>query len=236
MSDANTILGKKWIGGLYHLHNTSDTWDHWINDFENAYSWPIDLAEKTIKVIGENKKHITNKNVIDLACNLGYFVFSCSSIGAKTVLGLEVRQLYIDTFDKVKAHWPNKNISMLNANIENISELTSHLVDIDTILYTGHLYHTVNQIPILTAFTISSATCMIIESVDSTITTSKEFKEPSDDPLNGYINETSKLVPARALTIDETKKILESLGWIVTNENFIYNYNPNRFVITAIKK
>ena len=232
MAEANILLDKKWIGGLYHLYNTSDTWEQWINEFESSYDWPADLAEKFIKVIGKNQQYIKDKNVIDLACNLGYFLFGCSNAGAKSALGLEIRQPYIDAFNKVKKHWTLKNISILNTNIENIDELNKNLIGIDTILYTGHLYHTVNHLDILTAFTKSPASCLIIESI---ITSKKMFKESKDNPLHGYIDETTDMIDVYAPSIDETTDMLESLGWSVKNTDIIYEYNPNRFVITATR-
>ena len=232
MVEENILLDKKWVGGLYHLYNTTDTWEQWINEFEPLYEWPNDLSEKFIKVIGKNQQHIKNKNVIDLACNLGYFLFGCNNIGAKSALGLEIRQPYIDAFNKVKKHWPYKNISMLNFNIENIDELNKILVDIDTILYTGHLYHTVNHLDILTTFTKSSASCLIVESI---VTSKKMSKESSNDPYNGYMDETTDIIDVYAPSIDETTDILESLGWSIENTDIIYEYNPNRFVITATR-
>jgi hypothetical protein len=111
--------------------------------------------------------------------------------------------------------------------------LTNHLSGVDTILYTGHLYHTTNHLSILTAFTNSSAECLIIDSVNPT--KPDDFEESSSDPLNGYIDETTNMVLTRAPTINETEKMLESLGWTITNKNIIYNYEPTRFVVTAIK-
>ena len=232
MAEENILLDKKWVGGLFHLYNTTDTWEQWINEFEPLYKWPDDLSEKFIKVIGKNQQHIKDKNVIDLACNLGYFLFGCSNVGAKSALGLEIRQPYIDAFNKVKNYWPYKNISMLNFNIENIDELNKILVDIDTILYTGHLYHTVNHLDILTAFTKSSASCLIVE---SKITSNKMSKESSNDPLNGYIDETTDIIDVYAPSIDETTDMLESLGWSFKNTDITYEYNHNRFVITATR-
>ena len=232
MAEENKLLDKKWIGGLYHLYNTTDTWEQWINEFEPSYTWPNELAQKFIKVIGKNQQYIKDKNVADIACNLGYFLFGCSNIGAKSAVGLEIRQPYIDAFDKVKKHWSLKNISMLKSNIENIDELNKNLVGIDTILYSGHLYHTTNHLNILTAFTKSSASCLIVESI---IKSKKMFKESSNDPLNGYINETTDIIDVYAPSIDETIDMLESLGWSVKHTDIIYEYNPNRFVITSTR-
>jgi predicted rRNA methylase YqxC with S4 and FtsJ domains len=233
MKDVNELLNKKWFGGLYHIYSTNDTWEQWIDEFESSYQWSDHDAEKIIKVLGNNLLYIKDKNVIDLACNLGYFTLASSNIGAKNVTGVEVRQLYIDVFDKVKTHWPHNNVTVVNANLEKIDILNNILIDVDTILYTGHLYHTVNHSFILNAFTKSSATCIIVESIIPKSTT--EFKESVTDPLNGYIDESTLMVNARAPSIAETKNMISSLGWTVVSEDIINSFNPKRFVITATR-
>ena len=233
MQDVNDLLNKKWFGGLYHLYNTNDTWEQWTNEFESSYQWSEHDAEKITAVLGKNLQYIKDKKIIDLACNLGYFTLASSNIGAKSVIGLEVRQPYIDVFNKVKKHWPYNNVNIVNVNLENIDILNDMLTDIDTIVYAGHLYHTVNHVPILSAFTKSSATTVIIESIISKF--NGKFKESAADPLNGYIDKDTNIVAACAPTLAETKKMMTSLGWTIVSEDVIHTFNPKRFVITATR-
>ena len=236
MEEANTIIDKRWIGGLFHLYNTEDTWDQWLNDCEYDYQWDPAMAEKFVKVVGHNQQYIKDKNVVDLACNLGYFTLSCSSVGAKRVLGVEVRQKYIDVFNKIKSHWPLDNVDMVYANIEKPNELDQILKGFDTILYTGHLYHTVNHLAILQAFTASSATCVIIDSLlPYPGGEMVENIEDVSDPLNGFIDENTDHVPARAPSIEQVKTMLTTLGWSIVQEEIIAKSSPQRFVMTATK-
>ena len=149
------------------------------------------------------------------------------------MIGLEVRQPYIDVFNKVKKHWPYNNVNIVNVNLENIDILNDMLTDIDTIVYAGHLYHTVNHVPILSAFTKSSATTVIIESIISKF--NGKFKESAADPLNGYIDKDTNIVAACAPTLAETKNMMTSLGWTIVSEDVIHTFNPKRFVITATR-
>jgi ribosomal protein L11 methylase PrmA len=236
MEEANNILDKKWVGGLFHLYNTDDTWNQWLNEFEPTYSWDPPMAEKFIKVIGNNQQYIKNKNVIDLACNLGYFTLGCSNIGAKTVLGAEVRQKYIDVFNRVKPQWPQNNVDVIYANVEKNNELAKLLAGIDTILYTGHLYHTTNHLSILTEFTKSSATCIIIDSIVPN--PADEFVDRIEDvanPLNGFIDEYTDKIPVRAPSLDQVNNMLITMGWTIVKNDVMTKFKPQRFVVTATR-
>lgn len=230
----NQILDKKWYGGLYHLHNTSDTWEQWLNEFEPSYQYPLEFREKIEKLFRNNLHHIKNKNVVDLACNLGYLSLAASNLGASKILGIEIRQPYIDTFNKVYNHWPKKNIIIESGNLEIVDDYQNWLNDVDTILYTGHFYHTIKHTSILEEFTNSSASCLILESIVSQ-SSEQQTIESSDDPLNGYINKDTKFVPVRAPTVEETSNMLINLGWTITDVCFIDQYQPRRFIITATR-
>ena len=229
----NEILDKKWIGGLFHLYNTTDTWNQWLDEFEKSYEWPAGLAEKFQKVIVENFQYIKYKRIADLACNLGYFTLGCSAIGAKSVIGLEVRQPYIDVFNCVQKHSPYTNISVVNANLENINALNQHLIGIETILYTGHFYHTSNNLGILNTLTNSKASCIILESIS--VKKRHGYTESTLDPLNGYIDENTKCIDVYAPTIQETVAMFNNLKWKVKHINTIDGYDIPRFVITAVR-
>lgn len=227
------LLDKKWYGGLYHLHNTSDTWENWVEEFEPFYQYPTNFKEKAEKIFQDNLVHIQNKNVVDLGCNLGYFSLLASNVGAKSVLGIEVRQPYIDTFNYVYNYWPTKNITLKSDNLEILDRYQDWLTNIDTILYIGHFYHTSQHNPILESFTKSSATCLILESVDpgeETIT----HAESTADILNGYLDENTDFIEVSSPSITETTRMLIDLGWTIKQTSYI-NCSPKRFVITAIK-
>ena len=231
---ASQILDKKWCGGLYHLYATDDTWKNWIEEFEPSYQYPSDFKEKIEKLFKNNLSYIENKNVVDLACNLGYLSLAASNLGATKVLGIEIRQEYIDTFNRVYEHWPKKNIVVKSGNLEILNNYQDWLSDIDTIFYTGHFYHTIKHTPILEAFTNSPASCLILESIINK-NSEQEKLESIDDPLNGYIDEDTKFVPVRAPTVEETSSMLIELGWSITSICFIEQYNPRRFIITATR-
>ena len=235
----HNILEKKWYGGLYHLHNTSDTWEQWIRGFEPSYNYEPKVAERFTKIIANNSQYIKNRKVIDLACNLGYFSLACSSIGATSVLGLEVRQEYLDTVKRVIKYWPANNVSIKKSNIENLVELEKHLKGVDTILYAGHFYHTNQQELLLQLFTNSSASCMILESIVPPINSNESYSttEAVSNPLNGFVDEENNVIDIRIPSQKQTKIMLGELGWEIVNEDETTKlHSPKRFIITAIKK
>lgn len=228
----NEILDKKWIGGLFHLYNTTDTWNQWLDEFEKFYEWPADLAEKFQKVIVKNYQYIKDRRVADLACNLGYFTLGCSAIGARSVIGLEVRQPYLDVFNRVQKHSPYTNTHVINVNIENINELIRNLIGIETILYSGHFYHTSNNFDIISALTNSQANCIIIESISAQ---NSHGTESTLDELNGYIDENTTCIDIYAPTLEETVEMFKNLQWKVKHIDTIDSYDIPRFVITAVR-
>ena len=60
------------------------------------------------------------------------------------------------------------------ANIECLDDLATHLVGVDTIIYSGHFYHTDRHSDLIKLFTDSQATCLILESI---VVYSNKFKD-----------------------------------------------------------
>ena len=228
------ILDKKWYGGLYHLHNTTDTWNQWLNEFEEKYAYPPEVVEKLSKIVVDNQSYIVNKNVIDLACNLGYVSLACSALGAASVLGVEARKEYIDSFYKVYPHWPKKNITMEVGDILDWKRLESSLKGIETIIYSGHWYHTDQQEKILEIFSNSDSSCIILESVNPFHDIIGHFDDV-DNPLNGYGNKTEKFIPVRSFGLATTIKMLESKKWNIQKQSITTTCSPQRFTIVATK-
>ena len=231
------ILDKRWYGGLYHLHNTNDTWEQWTTEFEPWYHYPVGVKDKIVKIFSNNLEHIRNKFVVDLACNLGYLTLAASNLGASKALGLEIRDTYLETFNKVIKHWPQQNASVVKTNIEELDALAERLQGVDTIIYAGHLYHTSQNESILEVFTTSSANCLIIESVIPTTHTNGYFEttELESDPLNGFVDDKTDVIKIRIPTPEKTKLLLEELGWKVARIDPIQFCTPARYVITAIR-
>ena len=236
--NVSDILDKKWFGGLYHLYNTQDSWDQWLNEFEPAYQYDVYVDEKLRKIFANNQPQVKDRFVVDLACNLGYLSLAASNLGAKKVLGLEVRQEFIDTFDKIRMHWPLDNISLLKCNIEDIECLRPYLADVDTIIYAGHFYHTINHVSILTAISDSNASCLILESTLIDNHDGQDFSYGLEDTvyaLNGFLDERTQFYKVGAPSLEKTQELLVNLGWSINSIEIIHSSQPNRFVITSTR-
>lgn len=234
----SNILDKRWYGGLYHLHCTQDTWDQWISEVEPGYDYPNHAEEKILKIFSNNLSYIKEKFVIDLACNLGYLTLAASNLGASKTTGLEIRESYLDTFKRVYEHWPHKNVSLIKANIEDLEDLSKHLIGVDTIIYSGHFYHTSQNESILKLFTQSSAQCIILESINLPKSKDGYVKttESTLDPLSGYIDDQTATIEIKILTSEKTKSLLEDLGWNIISHTTLESVTPSRFILTATRK
>lgn len=232
------ILDKKWFGGLYHLHNTQDTWQQWLDEFEPAYSYDAYVEEKLSKIFSRNLCYIKDQNVVDLACNLGYLSLAASNLGARHVVGLEVRQEFIDTFDRIVIYWPGKNVTIERCNIEDMQSLRHYLEPANTVIYAGHFYHTANHHAILTAITASDAECLILESTLNDQSTQQDFYYDIEDtinPLNGFLDDHTPLYGVAAPSLDKTLSLLSELGWKPQSCEIIQTARPKRFVITSTR-
>lgn len=238
-TEISEILDKKWYGGLYHLYNTDDTWEQWISEFEVDFNYQPHDIEKFLKIFNSNRQYIEGKVVVDMACNLGYFSLAASNLRAKKVIGLEIRLPYIKTFNRVLNYWPNKNVELRHSNLENLFDLKKNLTEVDTVLYTGHLYHTNQNEEILKTLSDSSASCIILESVipdnGTDINGFQHNIEPTDDPLNGYIDENTLSIKIKKPTLEKASELLQQLGWAIVSCEIIELFQPNRFVITATR-
>lgn len=233
------ILDKKWFGGLYHLHNTEDTWQQWLQEFEPNYQYDTYVQEKLNKIFSRNLAYIKGQNVIDLACNLGYLSLAASNLGARTVIGLEVRQEFIDTFDKIAIYWPEKNVAVERCNIEDVESLRHYLNGANTVIYAGHFYHTANHLSILTTITTSGADCLILESTLIDHAQDQDFfydiENTTINPLNGFLDDHTLLYKVAAPSLQKTKDLLIELGWTPQSCEIIQAARPRRFVITSTR-
>jgi hypothetical protein len=158
-------------------------------------------------------------------------------MGATRSIALEVRKEYTDTLNKVLAHFPNKNVISLCQDMEDFKQLANILIGIDTILYTGHFYHTKRHQEILETFTQSNSSCIILESVIPNTNDPKDIQyhyEDSRDPLNVFDNNASESLVG-LVSMNHTIKMLNDLGWTVTKTQTNQYYTPKRFVLTAIR-
>ena len=82
-------------------YNKWQSWDEW--------DYPVyDLFRFNLIVL-QNKKHFSNKNILDLGSNLGYFSLFSLYSGCKNVKGIDVRssKLEISKFICKKAGYTN---------------------------------------------------------------------------------------------------------------------------------
>ena len=236
--DINKILDKKWYGGLYHLYDTADTWEQWNNEFYDLYEYPPDVEEKLVKIFSNNVQHIREKTIIDLACNLGYLTLAASNLGAVKSVGLEIRDEYITTFNKVVKHWPNQNVELKKVNIECLDDLATHLVGVDTIIYSGHFYHTDRHSDLIKLFTDSQATCLILESIvpqGHVLNGYQHGTETTKNPLNGFVDDFANTVKIKVPTLEKAISLLEDQGWKIISSDTTKFFSPQRYIITAIK-
>lgn len=173
-----TNLEKEWQG-----------WSPW-----HVWNYPIFDLNRFNIVICQNARHIENKKILDIGCNIGYLSLFCLGIGCSNVLGIDIREekLKIADFICKKANFYNHTFKKVDINQEDA--LSPVLKDVDTILFSGVIYHVSNHYEILRKLSHSDAKTMIIENSESHQFRNEHtpnifwHRENTQDTMNGHSN------------------------------------------------
>lgn len=146
----------------YHkLKNPLLTWE----DFDKSNrSYNDDDILRFKHIIENNKKYITNKNVLEIGCHLGYLSLYCLHNGAKFVKGTNVRTKELEISREICNIGGYKNYEFIHSNLYNLAELKELCDWADTILLSGVLYHIHNHIQLIQTIASSSSKNIIVES------------------------------------------------------------------------
>jgi SAM-dependent methyltransferase len=226
--------------GMYHLSNTGDTWEQYINDCGTNAEYPAHDMERYSPVYLPNIALIKDKRVLDLGVNLGYTCIFASHFGAKSVTGLEVRQSWIDTGQKVLDCYPVKNIKLVQGDVNNFELLTNLCRDAQVVIALGLFYHLNNHYQFLKNICDSpTVETLILETAVPNLSEDMDIcwhLESVSDPLNGYDSLSQVLVGAPNVKWIEVA--LDQLNWKIVNKSVTTDeyWRPARACVTAIRK
>jgi 2-polyprenyl-3-methyl-5-hydroxy-6-metoxy-1,4-benzoquinol methylase len=229
----------KYYCGMYHILNTGDTWDQYINDVTEA-EYPAHDIERYSPVFLPNLDRINGHTVLDLGVNLGYTCIFASHFGASTVTGIEVRDHWLQAGRQVIDQYPTKNITLLNNDVNDLHVLRQSCENNQVVIALGLFYHLANHYTFLeTICSTSTVETLILETTLPSDNKSIDVVwklESVDDPLNGF--STNKQVLVGAPNIKWIETALDGLGWQVININVTSKqyWNPPRACVTAIRK
>ena len=120
---------KPWRKGPYNLSNV----------FIDA-EWDCQLKMNRIFPLLSD---LTNKKVLDIGCNSGYFVYELSNLNPDWVLGIDPASLYWFQFHLVNHFYQKDNVWMLPIGFDDLPFISLRY---DLILCMGILYH--HRLPI----------------------------------------------------------------------------------------
>jgi tRNA (mo5U34)-methyltransferase len=89
---------------------------------------------------------MTNKIILDIGCNNGYFMFEIAKHAPKKVIGIDPSAIYRYQFKAIQNEYKAENIEFIPVGFEKIPELNTTF---DIIFCMGILYHHPNPIDIL---------------------------------------------------------------------------------------
>lgn len=195
--------------------------------------------KKFQKTLIDNKKYITNKNVLDLGCHTGFMCYIAHTLGAKNVIGVNARSFPI----KVGQHFIEQlgidNVKFILSNIEDFNFLETICKDnIDTVVLSEVLEHCKNIEKILEIISnCSSIKNIIIRSnvINDDNTCAKLFytKQETTYDFNGF-NDNN----AYALVSCPNRRFLETIlyfyNWKITNYEIYAEANLEWFGIQKL--
>jgi hypothetical protein len=229
----------KYYCGMYHMLNTGDTWEQYINDGYHA-EYPVHDIERYVPAFLPNLDRIKGRNVLDLGVNLGYTCIFASHFGARSVVGLEVRNHWLQVGRQVVDQYPTKNIVLGQHNVNDLELLKRFCNQSQVVIALGLFYHLTNHHAFLE--TICSTPGVETLILETALLNNKQAMdivwhlESVDNPLNGVANNKQVLVGAP--NIEWIKTALDGLGWQaikidITSDQY---WKPPRACITAIRK
>jgi len=185
------LPSKKLYEYAFHkLHNKDVSFKTWRSNKD----WKLSETDVTrfYHTIVKQLEHIKDKKILDIACNLGYLTLFCLHNGAKYVTGIDVRDYELSIAKEICSFPKYNNFSFANHSVYDENKIKELCDNVDTVLFSGIIYHVNNHMNILKKIYESTAKTLIIESKTHThepeIPSLRYFFEDSSDSLNGVDN------------------------------------------------
>jgi hypothetical protein len=161
--------------------------------------------------------------VSDIACGPGSTGAQLLNRNSKFVNFIDART---ESFDEGQLNW-NKdkkfsNYSFNQVDVEDRPSLLKNIAGSDVIIYTGHLYHSINPTMILDTITKSGAKYLVIE---SKMNNPDSFYVNSPRPIivkvlnnteyyySGWVPDDRRMITVCQPNLAFTKKFLEDANW-----------------------
>lgn len=184
-------------------------------DVTTSYTFRIRLQSMLV----DNQDLIKDRNVIDFGCDRGHFTYPCLPLGCRSVVGAQILK---NNNDKINHAFEQLHLSeqgqAVECDVYNPEQLTSVLINIDTILFAGLIYHVNHHYSLLEQFTNSSATGLIVD-----------VRIPTDLGIDFWLDEKPMLTwryenQEDELTGFDVKAIDANQTYVgVPNASWIYN-------------
>jgi tRNA (mo5U34)-methyltransferase len=151
---------------LRELFDSVKPWHHLIDvrgvatKTESAWGDDLDHPRVLWESVSELLPSLEGKRVLDVGCNDGFFLFACRRLGAKEVVGVEVREHYYD-----HAVLVNRLLDLGGITIHLMSayDVGEALGQFDVTLALGLIYHLKNPFLFLERVSAITTSTIIVE-------------------------------------------------------------------------
>ena len=227
---------KKYYEFAYHMlfqnifENLEEEWKKWTP--WKQWSYPVIDINRFNIIILQNINKLHNQNVLDIGCNIGYLSLFSLHVGAKNVIGIDIRENKLKIANFICQNAQFSNYQFIKSDINNTDNMLKHCEKVDTILFSGTLYHISNHYEILKTFSRSKAKNIIIENMEvprfvNDHTPNIDWvQEAVHDNMNGW-SESKKDVLVGRPNQAWINTAMTELGWKLCKVNYFMMYKSS---------
>lgn len=197
----------------------------WDKEKQNNRPHPIREIFRFKKIILDNKEFIENKTILELGCHVGFLSQCCLSIGAKKIIGTNVRKKQIKIAKTLAKRYKLGESDYMISDIHEYKEVFKLCELSDVVLLAGILHHVDDHNEILNQITCSKAKTIIIEFGEHDETTQQtepkiiDEEEEIQQSMLGWHKNVSKRYMVGVPNYAWVEKIMNDLGWKNINKN-----------------
>jgi len=204
------------------------------------WQYPALDIQRFEKIFLQDLSYVKNQNVLDLGCHTGYFSYIAKWLGAKSVHGVNGREIPLTVANYVYSQLGVTDYKFDQHNIEDLDFLKSVCCNKDTVIMTLILEHLRNPYAILETISKSDVQNLIIESriIDDNIDTPllRYYFQSTDSAFTVYDNNNRDTAVGSCPNLAWIEKMLYWFGWKIELHKVERQFNSNWFATPGLEK
>lgn len=219
----------QYFSHLYHGGNLIE-WEK----YNPLPDWDYPEVDKVrfTKLFLNKPAYIKDQHIVDLGCHNGFLSFICQHLGAKSTVGVNVRQTPLDVGNYAFNQLEQKNFSFVLGDVENQKFLLETCKNKDTVIFTGLCEYLKNPYLTFETLTMSDVKHLIFDTncldVSDAIIRYEHRKTSGNF---GAYNRNNDVTIATQVSAPWIEMILYYFGWKIEYYDLSKVFNKNWFAV-----